>query len=146
MFRRRLCFARDRAADHASLASTPGYCTKPKLFPAHLPKPESSEADRWRCWGSQHERSARLGAAEDQQFGGPHFHSNFFGLSTVIDEGKQRDASGLQDVLEVLHRLVDSVTAGFVDDSPGCCGSHELLLKVLITILGTKIRRIAHGN
>lgn len=46
-----LCLPAVPVANRAAPLGTPGCCRKSTLSPDYPPKPESSAADQWRCWG-----------------------------------------------------------------------------------------------
>ena len=75
--------------------------------------------------GGEHEGACSLGAAENQQLGGTHFHADFFRFSPGIDERVQVDSLGLEKVLDFLNGLIE------VDDAFDSDLGHDVLLSDL---------------
>jgi hypothetical protein len=66
----------------------PGYCTKPTLSLARLPNQNLHRQINGDAASGQHNRSSRLGAAEDQQFGGP---VEFVGVTSEMERQIARE-------------------------------------------------------
>jgi hypothetical protein len=74
-----------------------------------------------------------LGLPKNQQLRIGHFHTDFCGFSTVIDQRENSDALFAQHRFEPIDRSIDGVPRGLADDSVACsrrCGSraHFILL------------------
>ena len=72
---------------------------------------------------AKHQRGTGLGTAEDEQLSWRHFHSDSLGFSTVVDQRKEGQPLGLQNILEPVNGFIDRMTTRLVDDS--FCGSHR---------------------
>ena len=52
-----------------------------------------------------------FGLPKISSFVGGIFHSRFFRFSAVVDQRKQRDSFGLQNIFDPVHRLLNRVIA-----------------------------------
>jgi hypothetical protein len=73
----------------------------------------------------EHEGSAAFWVAENKEFCVGHFEAGFFGFAAVVDDGKERDAVGLQDEFEFRDGFVDGMIAGDVGDAVGIVARHR---------------------